>query len=1070
MDLIKFFAKKTILVNLIAVFVVITGFFTFFKSPKEIFPNIDMGVVVITAIYPQAAPDDVEQLVTDPIEDSIINLSGIKEITSWSSESLGMIVVQADSGVDVLKLKDDVQSAVDKISDLPDEMSELDVFEISPDEFGILMMGVTGGTYEERRETTKRILERTSKIKGMGSPDKWGYVDRAIWVDAGKEELDRYGMTLFSLMNVLGDRNIAMPAGNKKIGDTEYSVRFLSEQKTAGEVGNIIVRSNDAGKKIRIKNVAEVEEGFQDDASMFRIEGKESIIIIFKKLSGFDAITVSNEVKKTARELENSVSKDVKVTFTDDFAERLKDRLFVLYSNGAFGAGLIVVLLFLMLRPSVAAMTALGLPIAMGAAFLVTDSAGITINMISLFGFIMVVGLLVDNAIVIGENVFQHMERGKTSFKAAVDGAKEMAMPIIASVSTTIAAFLPLLMVGGMMGDFMGVIPKIVMIALAASFVQSFFILPNHLAHFVKPKKNLSDRGEAREHWFEIMKSKYTKMLRAVLKHRIIFSVSMVILFFASIYLGFAGRGVVFSDTQINEISIKMKTTSTFGLDDTTRVVEKIEKKLLTMDRSDLDTVASYVGYQESQAGPPIFAPNLAQIRIILQLEDDRKTRDANVITNRVRELVGDPENVTEMTIDIVKGGPGSGMDINYIITGDSYEEIKNVADHTIKRMKEFEMKVGPWRNKTMMNPITELKTDLEEGKKEIRFIVDEAKASMAGINLSQVSMIMRASIAGLNIKSIKRNSENVDIMVRIKEEDINTVDDILDLKIPNMMGQRIPLRTIVTAEKGQGYSMLKHRDGKKAIGIEGSIDKEKTNVAEVNREILKIVEDMREKFPEVEIITGGEFQEMTEAFVDLGTAFAVAMALIFIILATLFGSLMQPLVIMAAIPFGFIGVMLTLFLHWETGSFMAFMGFVGLSGVVVNNSLIMVNFMNQGIKELEDKEEAVLEGARSRLRPIILTTITTAIGLFPLAYGWFGGNDPMLMPMALVFSWGLLFASFVTLFIIPSLYVIMNNIRTKMKKIAGRDAESDFYMFKDENKIKYKKTGSRAEGIQKGD
>ncbi|HDQ26563.1 MAG TPA: efflux RND transporter permease subunit [bacterium] len=528
------------------------------------------------------------------------------------------------------------------------------------------------------------------------------------------------------------------------------------------------------------------------------------------------------------------------------------------------------------------------------------------------------------------------------------------------------------------------------------------------------------------------------------------------------------GRGVVFSDSQIDEISIKMQTTSTSGLEDTTEVIKKLEEKLFTIDRADLDTVVSYVGYQESQAGPPIFAPNLAQIRVILNFQDKRKTKDANVITNRIRELVGKPENVTDMTIDVVKAGPGAGLDINYIISGDSYAEIEKAAGYMMERMNGFEMEVGRGKDKEMINPITELKTDLEEGKKEIHFVVDEAKASMAGINLSQVSMIMRASIAGLNVKSIKRDSENVDIMVRVKEDDIQTVDDILELKIPNMMGQRIPLKTIVTVEEEQGYSILKHRDGKKAIGIEGSIDKEKTNVAAVNEELSGIIEEARKKFPAVEIRTAGEFEMMQEAFRDLIEAFAVAMALIFIILATLFGSLVQPLVIMAAIPFGFIGVMLTLFFHWETASFMTFMGFVGLSGVVVNNSLIMVNFMNQGIKEYADKNKAVLDGAKSRLRPIILTTVTTSVGLFPLAYGWFGGNDPMLMPMALVFSWGLLFASLVTLFIIPSLYVIMNNARTLLKKIIGKDSDEDFYLFKNKKNISYKKTDkSRAVEIK---
>ncbi|HDQ26156.1 MAG TPA: efflux RND transporter permease subunit [bacterium] len=1044
MGLIRFFARQAIFVNIFAISIILAGFITFFKSPKEIFPNIEFGIVVVTTIYPQASSDEIEKLVTDPIEDAVKNISGVKEITSASSEALSMIVVQANEGHDIKQLSNDMKAAIDKISTLPDEAHDPEVFDISSEEFGLIMMTVSGGEYADRRETARLIENRTSKIRGIGKLEKWGYSNKAIWVETGKKELEKYGLTIFSLINVLKDRNISMPAGNIRIDGKELAVRFLSEQLTASEISRIIIRSNDAGYNIRIGDVASVSDGFTDEDAMFRAGGEEAILLVYNKMQGYDAVKMTKEIRQAAKELEKTVSKDVKVTFTDDFSERLKDRLNVLYSNGAFGASMVILLLLIFMRPSVALMVSIGLPVALGASFLVTSSIGITFNMLSLFAFIMVIGMLVDDAIVVGENMYRHMEMGKKPFNAAVDGASEMIIPVIASVSTTAAAFLPLLMVGGMIGKMMGVVPVIISIALAMSVIECFFILPSHLADFVKQKKEAKAKSDR---WFSVLRERYGKALVWVVSRRKRFGAFMILMFFLAV----AGAVVMdkkFADTQINEVIIKFDAPTTMGLEDTAAIVKEMEDRILTLPEDDLENVISYVGYQQEN-GPPKFAPNLAYIRVLLKLEGQRKTRDANKIVAQIKEMTGERKDFSKFSIEVLKAGPSHGADISMSVTGDTFEEIGMASGELAGIIKEIETK-KMFKNE-FLKPVVDVNTDLETGKKEIRFVVDEPKAMRAGVNIGQVATILRAAIAGLKVKSIKTAGENVDIMVRIREEEIKSVEDILSLTVPNMMGRMIPLRSIVKEEEGFGYSVIRHKDGKKSVTVTGTVDKVKGNAARVNVEIMKKLDDLKLKYPSVEFVSGGEFQAMMDAFGDLAFAFFVALLIIFAILATLFNSVTQPVIIMLAIPFGFIGVVATLLLHGSPITFMAFMGFVGLTGVVVNNSILMTTFidrMKKGLKKTADIEKAVIDGAMARFRPIILTAITTSVGLMPIAYGWFGGNDPFLQPMALVFSWGILFASLVTLFIIPVFIVIWNNALVKIKHKAGKQSEHDRLIF----------------------
>jgi multidrug efflux pump subunit AcrB len=616
-----------------------------------------------------------------------------------------------------------------------------------------------------------------------------------------------------------------------------------------------------------------------------------------------------------------------------------------------------------------------------------------------------------------------------------------MFMPVIASVSTTIAAFSPLIFVGGMMGEFLSAIPKVIIIALAASLIECFFILPAHLADFVKPRKDL--RMESRqEHWFDVLREFYGRVLNWVLHRRVLFALMIIILLIVSVVLE-SKNGIVFTDAQMQQINIILKTDKDYSVNDTERVVKDIEKQVLRLKDNDLDVVNSYVGMADDRHGPPRFAPNIAQVMIMLHIEDKRETKDANEIVNQLREWIGKPEGVREIDIEAMKGGPPSGAAIDVKVTGKEYENLDAISQEVLAAIKAIEVPVPRKeqnKEKTkMFKPVKEIKTDFEEGKPEIRLAINEAKASLAGVSLVQAGSLLRAAVAGIKLKTIKQLGENIDVMIRVDEQSIKTVEDLLNLRVPNQMGNRILLREIVEVENGDSYATLIHQDGKRSISIIGAIDQQRTNVNAVNQKVVKVLDSFKKKFPSIGVEVGGEQKEMMEGFMDLGKAYVLAIFLIFIILATLFNSIAQPLIIMLAIPFGFIGVMLTLFFHGMPISFMAFMGFVGLSGVVVNDSLILVNFIKQRIKEGMPVEAAVLDGAKKRLRPVILTTVTTAVGLFPLAYGWFGGEEPFIRPMAMVFSWGLIFATGITLFIIPCFLVMSMNTRIRFKRLFSR-------------------------------
>jgi len=1005
--LFAFISKQKVLANLIAVFLMTVGLAVFTLSPKESLPEIKLGLMVINTVFPGAGPEEIEKLITTPLEDAVKNIKGFSAIDSTSAESVSTIVLSVKTEVkDTQALLNDVKNAVSKVQGLPEDANEPEILEITTDEFPVLQVSVSGPSdYSQLREASRLIENRILKIDGVAKVNKAGYLDKVIWIEADASKLRSQGLTIFGIVNAVKAKNASVPAGNRKFGGREFGIKSVSEITGADDAARVIVRANEAGKGISIRDIAYVKDGFSEETSIVKADGKKAVIMTVLKARGGDTITINKSVRKAADEMKKILPGEVNISFANDSSKFIADRLSVVNSNGIFGGILVLALIVLLIRPSIAFLTAASIPVVFGASLITIKMLGYTYDMLSLFGYVMAIGLLVDNAIVVGENVYRYMEEKNLAVDDAVSrGTAEVVLPVIASTATTVASFFPLIMVSGVLGSFLRPIPVVIIITLIISAFQVFLILPAQLTALARSKK--SRLIEKQEQITLKLRGAYEKSLRVVIKRKKTTLAAVLVLFMASVWLG-TMNGFSFFTSQVDEVIINVKMPVTNSLQDSLATMEKIEQKAMALDPQDLETVYTYVGTQQT-GGVPETAANKGQVNVVLQLSDKRKTSNINEIINKLRNDIGKPEGVTEISVSGVRreGGPVR-RDIEINVTADSYERILEINSKILPLIGSIKGAVN-------------VTADYEEGKPEYRINIREDRAALAGVNIAQAGALIRGYVSGIRATSFRKNGDDIDIIVRAKDASMETIDGILSLTVPNFMGKAVPLRTIAYVSEGKTVKSLKHKDTKKTVTISGDVDKKQSNNAAVNAGILKALEPLKKEFPDADIAAGGEFKEMMKSFSELGTALLVAMFLIYIILAAMFNSLLQPFIIMLAIPFGLIGVMLTLFVHGMPLSFGAFMGFVALAGVVVNNSLILNDFVNRMKKEETSSEEAVIEACKIRLRPILLTTATSIVGLLPLGYGLFGNKDPFLQPVALVFAWGLLVSAVITLFIIP--------------------------------------------------
>ena len=1088
-NIVEFFLSRSLLVNLLTFLLLVTGGYVAFTMNREALPTVEFDIVSISTAFPGASPQEVETLVTNPLEDSVKSVDGIKKYESGSLENLSGIIITIDPDAsDKREVIDNIRTAVEQTEGLPEDAEQTRVVEFTTTTQSVVEVSIArkreNGQYllsESRLRDEALLLENDlADIPGVSRVDRRGWRDKEIEVQLDPGLLKRFYLGAQQVGSAIQSRNINFPGGEIEEDNREIILRTIGELTGAPEVSQVYVRSNEVGRSVKVEDVAQVREKLQESDYIEKTGGNEAIGLLVRKKEQADTVTIVNEVNRIVSRYLKTAPPGVVVTYVNDRSVYVKRRLGVLYNNAGGGLLLVVASLFFFMGWRTSLMVTLGIPVSFAMMFIALQYYGITINMISMLGMIVVIGIVVDDAIIVSENFYRHLEDGKSAYKAALTGTMEVLAPVTATIATTIAAFGPLLFMKGIMGKFASNVPLVIIAALVASLLECFFILPSHLYDVNRFRKHTGEvKGESS--WFARFRSKaYLPALNWGLEHKKIAIPVFFLILGVSVGLQIKfGRFLLFPGS-VDSFQISLTAEKGTPRELTEKFTQAVERELLKISREEISNFTTRVGIVRggNRDSSSKRGNNYAQLRVYLTPEVDRD-RSAEEIIREVRgrtewllhpdslkqrrereaksrarrekrgspvgspssdAAAGSPDIPPEfaelqgklLALDLEKrrGGPPVGRALAIELTGDDYGPLEELAENYKKILGSID-------------GIVDIDDDFEEGKEEIRIRINERLAAQAGVSVLEAAGAIRTAFQGTVATSIKRAREELDVRVIFSEEFRESVESLDRVHVLNRQGNLIPLSRIVVQENTKSVTVLSHVDGKRLITVTANVDEEVLTPRAAVAKVREKATELPKIRPGYKVHYGGESEGTEESLDSLMEAFTVAVLLIFIILASLFRSLLQPLVVLAAVPFSLIGVILAFLAHGEPLSFLALMGIIGLAGVVVNDSIVLVDFANKLREAHPDMplKEVVLKASGLRLRAILLTTITTVFGLLPTAYG-LGGYDPFLIPMTLSFAWGLLFATTLTLGLVPMLYYLTEMFRDWISKFLPRRHE----------------------------
>ncbi|MFC1478818.1 efflux RND transporter permease subunit [Candidatus Margulisiibacteriota bacterium] len=1030
-----FALKKIAVVFMLIIAISLIGIGSYMSIPREATPDITIPYIIISTVYPGVSPSDMETLVTDKLEKEFKGLDDLKKITSSSGESYSSIVLEFDTGVDI---EDALQKVRDKVStvksELPDDAEDPMVMEINLSEFPIMVVNISGPVGLVRlKEVAEDLKDELEAHRGVLRVDVTGGRDKEVQVLVDSKKLKAYELTIDSLVRSLQAENLDMPGGTIDLGSSKYLVRIPGEYQSIDEIANTVVKAK-YGKIIRLKDIAAVRFTFKEKESSSRMNKSDSVSLSIIKRSGENLISTADDVKEIVNC--SKLPPDTRVEILGDMSKDIKSLVDEMESS--LFAGLIFVVLVLMFFMGFrnAVIVALAIPFSFAIAISVLNALGITLNMVVLFSLILALGMLVDNAIVVVENIYRHLQDGYNRMEAARLGAAGVSMPILASTSTTLAAFSPLLFWPGIMGGFMGFLPKTLITTLLASYFVAMIINPVLASKFmVLPKIRNSGNGKSHKlrHQGPVM-MRYKKVLTAVLretKWQAVILTAMIIMFVLSLASFSFMEKEFFPRTTPEQFYIYVNTPPGSTLENTDKIVRIIEKRL-----EGLDDIELYVANVGAVGAGTSFAsgkaePTFAQIVVDLVPREDLKN-DPFVTQARIRELVRDMAGATIKVEAPQHGPPTGGAPVNIRLIGPEFETLKNISAKIQGIMKKIE-------------GLADIRDSHKEGRPEIHVSIDRRKAALLGANTFQIASTIRSAINGIKATTYRAENEEYDVIIQLDEKQRSSIPDLEQLGIQSFKGDKpfIMLKALARVETRGGYNTIPHYDLDRLITIQADVTgalRSPQAIKAIDEEVQKM--DLPSGY---RIEYGGESEEMDKAFSFLGKAFGIAVMLIVIILIALFNSFAYPVIIGTTIMLGLIGVAVGLGLTGNPFGMMAFVGMISLAGIVVNNAIVLIDYIIHLKAQGYPLKTAIVTAGLTRFRPVMLTTITTILGLVPLTYGLgFTLMPPFITftntnstafwgPMGSVVIFGLLIATFFTLIVVPMLFYLVDRVRTQV-------------------------------------
>ena len=1022
------------------VVIVITGTYSLLTLNRESFPEVSLDMVTIKTVYPGGSSQECESLISIPIEKELKPVSGIDKVWTYNIENVSYIVIYLEEGrSDKKKIVQDIKDAVEKVNDLPQGVEKPTVEEIKIDKTELIYAAITpkqqNVSYKTLREAADDIEDFVYDIDGVATIEKLGYYNREYHVEVEPSVLHAYQIDLGRIAGVLAARNMDMPGGSITVGKNEYILRTKSAYNRIEEIMDTVVQSNFMENATRVKDIAKVYESVKDPDILERVNGKSAIVLVIWKKKSADEIALADRLKEKYKKFNLRDSDKVDVTFFNDSSENTRKDINSVLINALTGFLLLAFILFLSMGFRIATLVTAGLPLAFFIAFAGIKAIGLTINVVSLFGLIMVLGMIVDFSIVVSENAHRYMQQGYSKIDSIKSGIHEVFWPVTVTLLSIVATFIPLLMVTGLIGKFVKAIPIVLIISLISSWYIAFFILPTFLLMFLPEEEtnNAIVAVESEEHVFDrgvfgYFQKLYAIILKMALRNRYVTIVILLFLFFASAasipYIGFVlvpGGG---------EKNIEIKTTlpRTRSLEENALQMREIEKVIMTLPSDELRTLQTRIGIHQPHFAEPKPGQGSHKSHFFLYLTDEsERNRIATNIAEGIRQELDQKKNEGAIESDliyevkVVKIGPPLGKPVNIEIRGNDFETLINVASKYEKALKS-------------MDGVRDVSIDLEEGKTEYQYTINNIKASSAGISALDAANGLYGAFEGLDATTIKEGEENVKVRVRYPRQLSQSREILNHVYITGSAGGLVPLHLITKVKEATGFAAINRLNYRRVVQVQATVDPAVTTGFAVNRRLSREFKLIEEENPDISVNYGGEQEETSKSLYQLAILFLAAIFVIYLILILFFGSLSIPAVIMSAIPFSLVGVVIALLVHGETFSFMSVLGMFSLAGVIVSNTLVLVQFIQDRLNTGKNLMDSLVEGGVIRLKPIFLTTATTVLGLFPTIYG-IGDKNYFVSPLALAFGYGLIFATFITLILIPVMLYILDDFHGLLKK-----------------------------------
>ena len=1039
--MIDWFARNPVAANLMMFFIIFAGSVSMVAVNSTVFPEFTLDMISIEVPYLGAAPEEVEEGVSVRIEEAIQGVEGVKQIISTSTEGQSLVTVELELGANARKVVDDVKSRVDAIDTFPLETEKPIVRELVTQN-QVIDVAISGAADEfTLKEVAHQIRDELSALEEISLVEVTSARPYEISIEVSEVALRRHGLTFDDVAAAVRRSSLDLPGGSVRADRGEILLRTVGQAYRGAEYESLVLLTGRDGTRLSLGEVATVVDGFAETDQSARFDDEPAVLVSVFRTGDQGALEIARIVKDYVADRQASLPAGITVATWQDQSAELRGRLSTLLRNGLTGFVLVFVLLALFLELRLAFWVSLGIPISFLGAIMLMPSLDVTVNVVSLFAFILVLGIVVDDAIIVGENIHRHQERDEAGVHGAIAGAQEIATPVVFAVLTTIAAFTPLMFVPGIMGKFFVVVPLVVIPALMFSLLESLNILPAHLAHLKERPPGPWRRFQLRfaDGLKSFVRTVYAPSLDLALRWRYLtvatFLSTLVVTLGMVVggWLSFHFFPVVESQFMTSSLTLPLGTRAAVTSEAVQRLEDgarRLREELIEETGEDYFVhIFASIGDQPmaSRQGPgmPVgdsSASHLGEVTVELVPSEDR-IYTSEALGRRWRALTGPIPEAVEVGFDASAMEPGDDVDV--MLMGPDVDALGQAADDLREQLRSY---AGVYA----------ITHSFLEGKQEMQLGIRPAAESL-GVTLEDLGRQVRQAFYGEEAQRIQRGRDDVRVMVRYPATERGSVGDLENMRIRTSTGAEVPFGQVAVVEPGRGFATIKRVDRNRAVNVTASVDESITTAGAVNADLdTRIVPSVLARHPGVYHAFEGQQAEQAESMEGLQSGFAIALLAIFALLAVPLRSYGQPLIIMSAIPFGLVGAIWGHMLLGVTVSMMTMFGLVALSGVVVNDSLVMVSYINQRREETGDVHAAIREAGATRFRPILLTSLTTFFGLVPLMLER-SFEAEFLLPMAVSLAFGVIFATFITLMLVPTSYAILDDVQRGIGRLLSR-------------------------------